>query len=103
MGEAKNREAATAAAVQALRNTKEQQVLRLTPEQLCTLLVFEAQAAQLQTAANQLGGFLGLKAEAEVLLSAKGHLDAAKVRMQAEWQRTVQVAQPADVPRLVTP
>ncbi len=77
--------------------------IQVTPEQMAVLLVFEGQVAQLQIAANQLGGWLGLKAAADVIVSAREHIEAAKVRMQAEWSRAIVVPQPAEVARIVAP
>jgi hypothetical protein len=77
--------------------------LRLTPLQLVTVMVLEGQAEQLQIAANQLGGWLGLKAEADILVSAREHILRAKTKMQASWLNAVQVVSAADVPRMVQP
>lgn len=100
MGEAKNKEAALQAAQQATENAHS---LRVTPPQLAIMLVFDAQAQALQMGANQLGGFLGEKEAAEVLLSAKQHIEKAGMRMRAQWERSIQVVAPADVPRLIQP
>lgn len=95
MGEARAKQEALTKAIQA-----GPQQLRVTPQQMATLLLLEGQSAQLQFAANQLGGALGLTAAADVLLSAKEHIDKSKVRMQHEWQNAIVIAQPSDVPKL---
>ncbi len=79
------------------------QTLRLTPHQLATVLVFDGAIAMLQTGANQLGGFLKLKAEADVLISAIELIGSRKVALQKEWGGGIVIAKPADVPRMLQP
>jgi hypothetical protein len=80
--------------------------LELTPHQLCAILIIESQCAQLQLGANQLGGFLGLKREAEMLLNAIQVLQKDKERLIHDWSKQVQIV-PASaiqaIPSLVKP
>lgn len=76
--------------------------LKLTPKQLAAMLVVDACRAALQTGANQLGAFLGMKDEADILVK---HVDGLKADFEALEQKRaagIVVAQPADVKRLVT-
>ncbi len=66
--------------------------LQLEPLQLGALLVIDGCAVALQTGANQLGGFLGLKREADLLLKALGVLQVEKEQLMADWQRKLVVA-----------
>lgn len=75
--------------------------MRVTPEQLATIIVFEAQVRALETGAQMLGDMLGLKSEAEVLVSARNHLVKALNKMKTDWDRKVIVASPAEVPQLM--
>lgn len=65
--------------------------LELSPLQLATVLVMDGCAMSLQTGANQLGGFLGLKREAEVLAKVGKLLDDEKQKLISEWQHTVKL------------
>lgn len=75
--------------------------LRVTPEQLAILLLLEAQIAQLQIAANQLGGTMKLTEPADLLISARDHLQRGLDKMKKKWTGELVIAQPGDVPRLV--
>lgn len=75
--------------------------LRVTPEQLATLLVLEQQMAQLQIGANQLGGMLKLTDAADVLISARDYIGKNLDKLRKGWGRELVIAQSADVPRLV--
>lgn len=77
--------------------------VRITPDQLATLLVLDAAMAALQTGANQLGGYLGLKDEAEILTGAIAFVGSRRDELQRQWSAAAQVAQPGDVAQLVTP
>ena len=68
------------------------QQLSLTPMQMATLLVFDLCGSTLQTGCNQLGGFLGLKREAEMLAQGLAAVQAAKESLLNEWSRKVVVA-----------
>lgn len=71
---------------------------RVTAAQLATLLVLEGQMANLQTAANQLGAFLGLKREAEICGDAIAVLSRGMEGLKASWDKQVQLASPSDMP-----
>jgi hypothetical protein len=70
----------------------EKQAIRLTPQQLGTLLVLDGLVVALQTGANQLGGFLGLKAEGNLVLQALEVLVKGRDGLRAEWAKAVQLA-----------
>lgn len=76
--------------------------LRLTPTQGIALTLLQAQIAQLQIAANQCA-FYGEREAADIVVSAREHLEKAVVRLQHKLSNAVQLATPADVPRLVAP
>lgn len=76
--------------------------LSVTPQQLTALCLLDAQMAQLQIAANQTGAALQMPEVGDAFLAAQASLGAAKERLVAGWSRTIQVAQPADMARLVT-
>jgi hypothetical protein len=65
------------------------QTIRLTPHQMATMLVIEGAMATLQMGSNQLGGFLGLKDEADLLMSACNHLGKGLEEMKREWEGKV--------------
>jgi hypothetical protein len=77
--------------------------VQVTAQQLATILVYEMQVRSLEAGANALMGMLGLKAEADVLISARDHLVKALNKMKTEWERKIVIAAPSDVPRLVAP
>lgn len=68
------------------------QQLELQPMQLAALLVLDGVAVALQTAANQLGGFLKLEREAQIVMKALVHIQQEKEKLVQEWQRKVVVA-----------
>lgn len=72
--------------------------IALTTHQLAALLVLEAQAQQLQIGANQLGGFLKLKAEADILVEAIALIQRKTGELRAQWARTVQIVDAASMP-----
>lgn len=76
--------------------------LRVTLEQLAIILILEQQMAQLQIGANQLGGTLKLTDAADLLLSAQAHLGKGLEKMKKQWAGGLVIAQPRDVPKLVT-
>lgn len=73
--------------------------IQLTAQQLATLLVLEGACAQLQTGANQLGAFLGLKREADVLVQAIQLIDREKQSLTKEWERTIQIVGAGALPK----
>lgn len=68
------------------------QKLDLNPMQLATVLIFDLCGTTLSTGINQLGGFLGLRREAEMLGQALAALQHAKETLIGEWSRKVVVA-----------
>ncbi len=66
--------------------------LTLTAPQLATMLILEAQMNQLQIGANQLGGFLKLTKEADILVNAIQFIGRQKEALMEEWDRKVQLA-----------
>lgn len=75
----------------------------LTPEQAIAVFLLDAQCAQLQIAANQTGAALRVTEVGDALLLAKQSLADTRERLVRDWGRTVVVAQPSDVPRMVAP
>jgi hypothetical protein len=75
--------------------------IRVTPQQLAVLLILEAQMAQLQVGANQLGGTLNLTEAADILVSARDYIQKNLAKLQKKWAGEVVIAQPNEVPRLV--
>lgn len=65
--------------------------LMLEPMQLAALLVLDAQVAQLQVGANQLGGFLKLHEEADILVRAAQYIQRRKEKLMDGWGRRVQL------------
>jgi hypothetical protein len=76
--------------------------LSLTPQQLCVMLVFEAQEQQLQIAATQLSGYLGLSEPAEKLLAAQKLLRDYRLEYLRQAQTGIVLASPADMPKART-
>lgn len=72
--------------------------LELTPTQLATVLVIDGCVSNLVTGANQLGGWLGLKSEAEVLARIANLLEGEKQKMIADWTTLVKLAAPGQYP-----
>ncbi len=81
---------------------KKQKNIQVTPLQMASLLVLEGQIAQLQVGANQLGGFLKLTKEADILIEAAQLIEKKKVEMQRSWETGIQVVS-ALSPSLVAP
>lgn len=77
--------------------------LKLSPMQMVTLIVLEAQVAALQCAANQLGGALKLQAEADVCIAARDVVIRGLSELQRKWAGQVVIAQPSDVKLAVRP
>lgn len=77
-----------------------QRQLELTPTQLAAMLVIDAQVAQLQIAANQLGGFLKMTREADLIVSAMKVLAEGKERLVQEWARKVQIVPAGALPAI---
>ena len=71
---------------------KNQTKLELQPLQLAAALVMDAQIAQLQVGANQLGGFLKLEREANILLEAAQLIGKKRQELMDEWSRRVHLA-----------
>lgn len=65
--------------------------MELTPMQLAAVLVIEGQIAQLQVGANQLGGFLGLKREADILINAIQVITKDRDALVASWAKQVKI------------
>ena len=68
-----------------------QKKLDLQPLQLAALLVLDGCAMALSTGANQLGGFLGLKREAEILVRCGQMLDSEKQKLLSDWTQLVKL------------
>jgi len=71
------------------------QTIRLTPHQMATMLVVEAQIQALQMGANQLGGFLKLDEEAKLLISAATHLAKGLEKFKRQWESGIVLASEA--------
>lgn len=65
--------------------------MTLTAHQLATVLVLDGAMAALQTGANQLGSFLKLQDEANILVGAINYIGTRKQDLQAQWERRVQL------------
>ena len=74
------------------------QNLSLTPHQLGAMLVLDSLIVGLQTGANQLGGFLGLKREGDILANAMHSLAREKELLMSSWAKQVQVFPAAALP-----
>ncbi len=79
---------------------QKQQQLDLQPMQLATLLVLDGACVALQTGANQLGGFLKLEREANILTSALKLVVTEKEKLIAEWGQKVQVVPAGALPKV---
>lgn len=77
--------------------------LRVSAEQMIVALEIDQQAAQLQLAANQLGGGLKQTEAADLLIAARDVLLKGKEELMRKWAGSVVLAKPGDVPRLVQP
>lgn len=75
--------------------------MRLDANQLATMLILDGAISFLQIGANQLGGFLKLTAEADILMGAIEFIGTRKIALQKEWSGGIQVVQA--LPRLVNP
>lgn len=69
-----------------------QKSLQLDPMQLAAMLVFDGCMVALQTGANQLGGFLKLKREADILVGALDFLNKEKTKLMNEWSNKLVIA-----------
>lgn len=76
------------------------ETIKVTPMQLACALVLEAQAAQLQIGANQLGSYLKQVREADILIQAQQLIQRELVKLQQEWAGALVVAQPGDLKAL---
>lgn len=74
--------------------------IRLTAQQMATMLVLDSAMAFLQIGANQLGGWLELKKEADILVGAIEFIGTRKMALQKEWANAVVIAGANDL-RLV--
>lgn len=72
--------------------------LQLEPLQLAAILILDGCSIALKTGADQLGGFLGLKREADILVKALNIIGADKKQLMEEWQRKIVVAPAAALP-----
>ncbi len=70
-----------------------QQNLTLQPLQLAALLVIDGILNAMQTGANQLGGFLKLKTEGDILVRSLQILGKEKEALMNDWARSIQVVQ----------
>lgn len=70
---------------------KKTERLDLTPMQLAAVLVIESQIAQLQIAANQLGGWLKLTREADILVNAMQIIVKDTEKLKADWAKQVKI------------
>lgn len=71
----------------------------LTAPQLAAFLTLEGQMAQLQIAANQLGAFLKMEKEANILIQAMTFIGNQKNALMAEWERKVQLVPAEAMPK----
>jgi len=69
-----------------------QQQMRLTAEQYATTLIVEALLANMQTALNQLGGFVKYEPGAQAIAHAQQVLNDDYVRLREAWVKTVVIA-----------
>lgn len=72
-----------------------QQQISLTPQQCATMLLIEGLLTQMQTAANQLGGFLQYAPGADAVAHAHSVLGQDYARLRDAWQKSVVIASPA--------
>lgn len=72
--------------------------LSLQPMQLAAMLVLDAAIAYLQIGANQLGGFLKLEREADILVQAMNVIGNQKSALMAEWENKVQIVPASAMP-----
>jgi hypothetical protein len=75
-----------------------QKKMELTPMQLATMLVLDNCCVTLQTGANQLGGFLGLKREADILHERLKDLVREKEKLIESWGRKIQLVPASAMP-----
>lgn len=68
---------------------------KFTGKQAAVLMTLDMVCVVLQTAANQLGGFLELQAEGNILVRALAQVSQDKERLVADWRRSVVLAAPA--------
>lgn len=65
--------------------------LQVTSQQYAVMLILDAQMAQLQIAANQIGGYIKDEKAAGIVVEAMNLLGAKKQALMMEWQRAIQV------------
>jgi hypothetical protein len=75
--------------------------LRLRPEQVAAMLVFEAQIHALNIATSQVGGFLKMAPEADALARVRDVLISELERVRAKWAGQVVVVQASEMPKAV--
>lgn len=68
------------------------QHLSLTPEQYATMLVVDGLLSHIQTAVNQLGGFVKYTPAAEMVAHAGSVLGRDYEALKQQWQRSVVIA-----------
>lgn len=84
--------------------TTQTQQLRVTPDQLVAMLAMETAIAQLNLQAQILATYAPkMTPEVEALKLTCDMLISKYNTLRDAWSRSVVVAQPADVPRLVLP
>jgi hypothetical protein len=77
------------------------QQLQLNGAQLATMLTIERLAQDMQTCVNQLGGFVGYPAGADVILHAMNKLMRDYQTLKEQWGRHVQLASPEVVKSVI--
>lgn len=73
---------------------------KATPMQLAATLLLEGEAQRLQVSANQLGGFLKLTREGDILIQAQQVIIRELQKLQREWAGEIVLAQPGDLKTL---
>ena len=79
------------------------QELMLEPMQLAALLVLDGVAMAVQTGANQLGGFLKLEREAQILCKVLALLVDEKKQLVDDWGRKVKLVDASAVAKVAGP
>lgn len=79
-------------------NGTAKQGLELEPLQLAALLVLDGCCINLKTGIDQLGGFLGLKREADILAERLKDLVREKEKLIEDWKRKVKLVSAAEMP-----
>ena len=95
MGEAKDR----AEEINGMKaNGPKPKTMELNSNQLAALLVLDGQSAQLQIGANQLGSFLKLKREADILIAAIELIQKEKEKLISDWAKLIQIVPASALP-----